>query len=77
MKLCFECREYWKKHFNREDCWPMSNPSLHCHHSEPQEKQKESCWCSKPTFCYVLVGEQTLKAQFCPVCKKPSEEWGK
>ena len=68
-KLCWMCKEEWGPY--------KQGPWAHCHHSEPEIKPKPLCWCDEPTFCYVLVGENTLKAEFCPVCGKKREEWGK
>lgn len=73
-KLCWRCKEYLLNKYGPNF---YKTPSDHCHHPEPQEKPKPLCWCDTPTFCYVLVGEHTVKAEFCPVCKKPREGWGK
>ncbi len=48
-----------------------------CVHRGLEERPNPPCWCDEPTFCYVLAGEKTIKAEFCPVCQKPREEWGK
>jgi len=58
MSLCWKCKEYWRKLFDKGS-WPSTNPSLHCHHDEPEEKPKEKCWC-----------EETSNPKHCPICGK-------
>ena len=75
MSLCWECREWLVKKFGEQY---YKAPSNHCHYDDgPEEKPKPFCWCDKPTFRYVLAGEHSFKAEFCPVCSKKREEWGK
>ncbi len=73
-RTCWSCCEWLINKYGEK---AYSPPWRHCHHSEPQEKPKEKCWCDEPTFCYVLVGEQPIRAEFCPGCGKKREEWGK
>lgn len=84
-QLCEGCAELCRRFMPEIVKHP--HPWLHCHHNEGvitlhnflslDEKPKEKCWCDEPTFCYVIAGEKTIKAEFCPVCGKVQKEWGK
>ncbi len=74
MELCRKCKADALIHVARFGNLPKK---LECHHEDPEEKPKERCWCDEPTFAYVLAGEKSIKAEFCPVCGKVQKEWGK
>jgi len=73
-KLCWRCREYLEKKYGAN--FYMA-PSNHCHHSDPEQKPKEKCWCDDPAFQSIYLGGELREIHFCPICGKLRKDWGK
>jgi len=72
MKLCKECQD-WINHPEKRSHYNWT-PMDHCHHSEPEEKPKEKCWCERNLDFFWRYKQPTelgfvgFNPVFCPEC---------